>query len=146
MSWRLYLWKQAWNDIVEKPLWGWGFGPKVVKTLPGGIVLTEETFISGPHNAYITVIFRLGFPLFVIFVGVPLCFLCRALTARQRVDATQVLALAVVGFSYFNAFFSLGFESPQNSVPAYVLMGLLLAPLWQIAGLTTDKESVPRHS
>ncbi len=146
MSWRLYLWKQAWNDIVEKPLWGWGFGPKVVKTLPGGKVLTEETFISGPHNAYITVIFRLGFPLFVIFIGVPLCFLCRALSARQRVDATQVLALAVIGFSYFNAFFSLGFESPQNSVPAYVLMGLLLAPLWQIAGPITDKESVPRHS
>jgi len=146
MSWRLYLWKQAWNDIVEKPLWGWGFGPTVVKTLPGGIVLTEETFISGPHNAYITVIFRLGFPLFVIFIAVPLCFLYRALSARQRVDATQVLALAVIGFSYFNAFFSLGFESPQNSVPAYALMGLLLAPLWQIAVPVTDKESVPRHS
>lgn len=146
MSWRLYLWRQAWNDIVEKPLWGWGFGPKVVKTLPGGKVLTDETFISGPHNAYITVIFRLGFPLFVIFIGVPLCFVCRALTARQRVDATQVLALAVIGFSYISAFFTLGFESPQTSVPAYVLMGLLLAPLWQIAGLTTDKESVPRHS
>jgi hypothetical protein len=145
MSWRLYLWRQAWNDIVEKPLWGWGFGPKVVKTLPGGKVLTEENFISGPHNAYITVIFRLGFPLFVIFIGVPLCFLCRALSARQRVDATQVLALAVIGFSYFNAFFSLGFESPQNSVPAYVLMGLLLAPLWQIgqiAGTATDNEPI----
>lgn len=145
MSWRLYLWRQAWNDIVEKPLWGWGFGPKVVKTLPGGKVLTEENFISGPHNAYITVIFRLGFPLFVIFIAVPLCFLCRALSARQRMDATQALALAVIGFSYFNAFFSLGFESPQNSVPAYVLMGLLLAPLWQIAGTATDNESIAGH-
>jgi hypothetical protein len=130
MSWRLHLWNQALSEIAQKPLWGWGFGPIVVKTLPGGVVLTEETFISGPHNAYITVIYRLGWPLFFVFMCVPLCFLYRAAKSRRRMNEMELIALSVVAYSYFNAFFSLGFESPQNSVPAYILMGLLVGSLW----------------
>lgn len=129
MSWRLYLWKNTWSDIAEKPFWGWGFGPIVVKTLPNGRVLDKESFISGPHNAYLTVIFRLGWPLFLTFLAVPAWFFILSYKVRGQLEDVHLIALAVTIYSYFSAFFNIGFEAPQSSVPAYVLMGLLASPL-----------------
>lgn len=132
MSWRLHLWKSAWSDIAEKPFWGWGFGPVIVKTLSDGTELSGEDFISGPHNAYLSVIYRLGWPLFVIFVAIPICFFYRGYLALINLGEIQLIAFGVICYSYFNASISLGFESPQTSIPAYTLIGLMMAPLWHI--------------
>jgi len=125
MSWRIYLWKNVINDIKEKPWFGWGFGPRIVKGIPSAPVLTKK-FISGPHNAYLSVAFRLGIVLAGVFLIIPLLFFVRVHSRRKSLGLVQILAATVVFYSYINAFFNIGFESPQDSVPAYLLMGLLM--------------------
>lgn len=124
MSWRLHLWKNAFNNILEKPWFGWGFGPWVVKHEPHR-ELTPETFISGPHNGYLTVVFRLGVFLAAVFFAVPAIFLTKLISERRSLQPIELLTASVIFYSYFNAMFNIGFESPQDSVPAYLLLGLL---------------------
>jgi hypothetical protein len=125
MSWRLFLWRNTINDIAEKPWIGWGFGPWVVKSDPSG-PLTPETFISGPHNAYLTLAFRLGLPLTFVFLLIPALSLFYLLTKRKKIQLLHITAAGTIFYSYFSALFNIGFESPQDSVPVYILIGLLL--------------------
>lgn len=127
MSWRMHIWRNVWADIQQHPFWGWGFGPNIVRSLSWGPNPVTEHFVSGPHNAYLTVVYRLGVPLGVAFLAIPALFFLRAFAQRSTLTDIDLLALATIAFSYFHALLNIGFESPQYSVPAYMLMGILLA-------------------
>lgn len=61
-SWRLEAWKIAWRKFIDAPLWGIGYGPKII-TSPINNVDTND-----PHNSYLAFLVRHGCLIFCAYL------------------------------------------------------------------------------
>jgi len=127
LAWRLHMWKQAWNGILESPIIGKGFGPLTVKTHPWGKPAVDEvtkTPISGPHNSFLTVIFRVGFFGFILFL-LPIVFILQNFIRSNK--NKPYLWLTFFGFIalVLNTAFNVILENPQGAVWFWMFLAFL---------------------
>jgi hypothetical protein len=128
-SWREEFWKHDFRVAVHHPLTGVGFGPpsNFCFSATGECWDTRESNdpaqVSGPHNGFIDILFRMGFVGLFLMLGV----LWTAVRAGIRAlpDPTARTALALLLFATVTAFFSVALEGPYMGVPFWALVGML---------------------
>lgn len=127
ISWRYHLWASAMQEWKQKPLLGVGFGEPIVKSVSFGYLFIDGKRISGPHNSFITLLYRLGVVGVLAFLSIWLTPLLLTLfSAVFRNGDAEVLASATAGIcmAFFCAF-NICLESPQGGVPFWLFLGLL---------------------
>jgi hypothetical protein len=133
IAFRLEVWAKALDKIKTSPLTGIGFGPA-----PG---LYPEELCDTPysptsncgnaHNTYITLILRMGIPVFLLFVFLNLVVLARMVRRPHKSSAllrspmmAPYLAAGLASLLLFGLM-SLFFESPYLSPLYWVILGLV---------------------
>lgn len=128
MAFRMHLWKQTWDGWRQKPVFGHGFGPRMFTTQVNGYpAMSEGKWISGPHNSYLTIAFRMGafglLACLAILLGGFLAFL------RRPKSPEAYFALFATASTWFYAVFNVCLENPQAGVWPWLFLGCLAAPL-----------------
>ena len=137
-SWRLAFWKQDLRATMRQPLTGVGFGPGANFCFLG--LCQDQRFsreadqISGPHNSYVDVAYRMGLPGIALLVALLVLALVRARRALARARGagdeddliTIRLAIATFLFVAITAFFSVALEGPFIGIFFWVTLALLL--------------------
>jgi hypothetical protein len=136
-SWRLAFWSYDIRRAAERPFTGIGFGP------PSNFVWEGQRYdlrrtrdpneITGPHNSFVNILFRAGFPaaaVMLLLIAMALRRAARALSrARAAVDVELAEAIRVaVAFFVFNtvtASFSVSLEAPFLAIPFWVALGTI---------------------
>lgn len=125
MAFRLFLWKQTWEGFLEKPVLGQGFGPRIALTqLNGQEAVVDGKWISGPHNSFLTIAFRLGLVGLLLFFGFIFSTIYYA-WKRGRRDPRFPLALAIFLCVNFFALFNVCLENPQSGIWYWSFLGAL---------------------
>ncbi|MGK5087752.1 O-antigen ligase family protein [Bdellovibrionota bacterium FG-2] len=136
MAWRMHLWRQTFKKFLTAPLFGLGFGPRAVDTILGGVpaIGSEGNWISGPHNSFLMLLFRVG-----IFGTLPLTFLLlyamfqftQRMITRQTSMAEVAAAMSLASVCLF-ACFNVCLENPQNGIWFWFFLGTLVARDWSL--------------
>ena len=133
IGWRQHLWKQVIAGWRQNPWFGRGFGPRMYMTdVTGGrAVGPDGKWISGPHNSYLTILFRMG------LVGLfGFCFFCvpvvmrsfsRMLNQVRGGNFLGALNFATFLSIAFFTFFNVSLENPQSGIWFWVFLGILVA-------------------
>lgn len=131
-AFRLHLWKQAWDGFLAKPLWGQGFGPRIVHTqVNGEIAYWDGNWFSGPHNSFLTVAFRMGSLGIFLLLALNLLLVREVWKLRRNLSSDLVIyGSAVINMNAF-AFFNVALENPQSGIWYWFFMGALLVALKQ---------------
>ncbi len=127
MRWRKHLWAQAWEGFVSSPWFGKGFGPHVVTTVFNGYpAIQDGRWISGPHNSYLTVLFRGGIlgslPLLAMLVSVGLSGVRSWALRRFRLGVPELAAAVFLSAAAY-AVFNVGLENPHNGNWFWIFLG-----------------------
>jgi O-antigen ligase len=139
-SWRLEFWRQDIKATLDRPLTGVGFGPGANFCFLGLChdqrYTREADQISGPHNSYVDVAYRMGIPGIAALIGLMVLALMRARRAMVRARAggdataedlvTVRIAVATFLFVAITAFFSVALEGPFIGIFFWVTLALLL--------------------
>jgi O-antigen ligase len=128
-SWRGEFWKHDLRVAVHHPLTGIGFGPPSNFCFSGNgecwdTRLTHDAAqISGPHNGFVDVFYRMGLPGLLLLLGL----LGTAVRAGIRAlpDPAARTSLALLLFAATTAFFSVALEGPYMGIPFWALVGML---------------------
>jgi len=128
-SWRTEFWRHDLRAVAHHPVTGVGFGPPADFCFKqnGECWDTREshdpTQISGPHNGYIDVFYRMGLPGLLLLLGL----IWSALRAGRSAlpDETARIGIALLLFAAVTAFFSVALEGPYMGVPFWALIGML---------------------
>lgn len=124
-AWRGYLWEQTIDAWKTRPWFGFGFGTPVVRSvLYGDVITAEGRRISGPHNSYLSLLFRLG----VVGLMPLLLLLVAALTRIKGLYGDSVLAFqfSLTGAAAWYALFNVGLENPFNGNWFWIGLGGIL--------------------
>ena len=124
MAWRRFLWRQTWDGFMTEPLIGPGFGPHMFTKQPNGTLpITDGKWISGPHNSYLTLLYRtgaIGFALFLIMIfGAAKNFVHHSSTKEVRIAALAFFSVALY------AGFNVCLENPQSGTWFWLFLGAL---------------------
>jgi hypothetical protein len=140
-AWRLNAARQLLSRSVKGPvpfLFGAGFGRpsrfwdfgEWWDTRTGGGGAGDPTVV-GPHDGVVDVIYRMGWPAAVVFVGLLLAVLAGALRRIRRArpsDARVLRSLVAVSIAgIFTFLTSDGLRGPQFAVPFICVVSLLAA-------------------
>lgn len=137
VKWRLAYWKELVSRTPDSPLVGVGFGKPAAFTwndvdydYRDG---TGEFDVTGPHNAFVSTLYRLGIPALIVLVL--LIFLAlrnvwRALRAEGTPEerVTLVTLAGILAASIGTASFNEAFTAPYLGIFFWVSLGMLL--LW----------------
>lgn len=132
-AWRRHLWDQAIKGFLAAPWTGQGFGPRVVLTLRkndstdlgkgGSAAIHDGRWISGPHNSFLTVAFRMGFlgliPLALLLLGVAREFVISGFRSRSALTAAAGFAAV-----FLYAAFNVCLENPHQGDWFWVFLGV----------------------
>jgi hypothetical protein len=122
MAFRMHLWQQAWDSFLSAPLFGVGFGTRILHTQVNGFpAMVGGRWISGPHNSYLTVLARLG------LVGGILFFLLLGALAwnlkTKNMSPVHFVAISCIFTALFFAFFNVCLENPQGGIWFWLFWG-----------------------
>jgi O-antigen ligase len=131
MRWRAHLWRQAWYGFTDRPWIGHGFGPRVVTTLVDGKpAIYAERWISGPHNSYLTLLFRVGalgaIPLVVMLLAMAFWGIRSWALARFRLGFPETVSAIFLSAAAY-AVFNVGLENPHNGNWFWIFLGAWFA-------------------
>lgn len=120
IEWRLLSWYEVIDGILARPL-GHGFST-------WEFWFTARDPLTGSHNDYLDLAYRVGVPGLVAFFALPVSLIRQTRQLVQRTGpVSQVLPItvcaAILAFLVF-ASFNVVLESPQLSVLFWVLLGL----------------------
>jgi O-antigen ligase len=128
-SWREEFWKHDLRGAVHHPVTGVGFGPASDFCFSGNgecwdTRLTRDADqISGPHNGFVDVLYRMGLPGLLLLLG--LLWTAVRSGLRALPDPVARTALALLLFATVTAFFSVALEGPYMGIPFWALVGML---------------------
>jgi O-antigen ligase len=120
IAWRLSSWYEVLTGIVDQPF-GHGFST-------WDFAFTIKNPLTGSHNDYLDLAYRIGVPGLVAFLALPVALIRQTRQlAQQTGPAAQLLPVticaAMVSFLVL-ASFNVSIESPQVSILFWVLLGL----------------------
>jgi hypothetical protein len=131
MVWRFHLWKQAWSGFAERPWLGQGFGPHVVQTVFGGKpAISDGKWISGPHNSFLSIAFRVGIVGVLSLAGM-MVYAARswfrgmivAIRKRSLINGVpEVLTACFVAMCLY-AMFNVCMENPHYGIWFWLFLG-----------------------
>jgi O-Antigen ligase len=123
-------WAEAWARVTDHPMFGEGFGKPFV--FYDSVQRRWWTDDVRPHNAYLTILYKMGLLGLAAFALVHLAFYTAAYGAwrsgRSPVIRSCIFGLmtALLGMQVYG-FFNLLFESPFLAVVYWSVMGLILS-------------------
>lgn len=120
VDWRLHAWSEVLAEVVTQPF-GHGFAT-------WDFWFTMPNPLTGSHNDYLDLAYRIGVPGLVAFVALPVALVrqTRALVQRTGPLAQRLPTTACAGVLAFLVFaaFNVVLESPQVSILFWVLLGV----------------------
>jgi O-antigen ligase len=133
-EWRLAFWEHLLSDSVSNPVLGAGFGAPSSFAWGGNLYDSRtgdprDPFnVTAPHNSFVNVIYRAGWPAFLALAvlmaiaAVRLLRLTRTLEGEARATALWILTALVV--TTIVAGLSAALEGPYMGIFFWVLLGL----------------------
>jgi len=118
---RMSIWKRTIELTNERALPGWGLGTyKVIFPIKSGL---PDTPVKTAHNDWLQMLFEIGYPLFILFVGVNITTFLRLLNQyrEDKIKYSRVLA----GYSIIVVDMMVHF--PMRMIQTVLLMLLFLA-------------------
>ncbi len=118
-AWRLLSWLEVSAGIADNPL-GHGFAH-------WDFAFTMLKPLSGSHNSYLDLAYRVGVPGLLVFLALPVRLIGRTRRLVQRAPSGQALPIAVctcVLAYLIYAFFNVVLETPYMSIFFWVLLGI----------------------
>jgi hypothetical protein len=134
IAWRLSAWREVLGGIVTQPL-GHGFAT-------WDFSFTIGNPLTGSHNDYLDLAYRIGVPGLVAFLALPVSMIRETRQLAQRTGPLpQLLPItvcaAMLAFLVFTSF-NVDLESPQVSILFWVLLGLGSGALHDRRRTTTE--------
>jgi hypothetical protein len=134
VDWRQKLWTQVIDDLTSSRAWltGLGFGPILPERYDIELPQDDSEPLRNVHNSHLTIMARVGFPGFAIWVllwtvwTVHLVRFIRRRPGRLK-DPSAALAAWLIGASaafMVNAFFDPALEGPHGAIWLFALVGL----------------------
>jgi hypothetical protein len=142
-EWRLYWWKHITNDVNQKnPLFGLGFGTDIATEFHKRFFRTpfaspEIARTRGAHNAFFTVLARMGWLGALFFcgvVGVQLWYFILAIRALRYglLPSTQAFLWGSNICGFVITFFQYAWEASYSAIPFWTCLGLSYAFIDQL--------------
>jgi len=155
IRWRLDIWKQTIDEILEHPVFGWGYGIQIdylvwEKRLSLIRAMGGSTGILPPHNHVLAVAYKMGLVGLALFLFINfriffygLCYLRKCKSQFNR----RFLIAALAGLVYWHsmAFFFDILESPPTGIFLWVLLGCILGIVYVDRNLKTNHEVHEGH-
>jgi hypothetical protein len=142
--WRKHWWAAIRNEVskdYETMFFGLGYGYPLGKLNSNGV---EKEGVRSPHNIFYFTLAYSGIVGFAIFCWLAICVLL--LQWRVFKVSGQTLGLIYFIYTLVGAFFGNLIETPQASIPLYLLIGMITGPtLLQTDQLYDDEQPVPAH-
>jgi hypothetical protein len=142
-TWRMLWWEQIWkgvNSDTTTTLFGYGYGFDLFSLAPEQVRSGQAQDIRTPHSVFY---YALGY---TGWVGVALFALLQASIARLQWRAFrksgQPFGLLWWLAGLLMAFISNFFETPFQSIPFYLIMGMTMAPVFWL-NCPPGKEDLP---
>lgn len=132
LKWRKAWWDEIWISVHQEPereLFGYGYGFDLFSLAPPSVRAGQATDIRTPHNVFYYALGYTGWVGVAIF-GLFMLALLQLQWAAFRISG-QAFGIAWWVASLAIAFFSNFFETPFQSIPFYLLMGMSMAPVFQ---------------
>jgi hypothetical protein len=130
LAWRKHLWNQALDGYHAAPLMGQGFAKRIVETLIwGSLAKMDGNWISGPHNSFLAIAFRMGIiGIFFLFCAIGIALYIGIINRKFNPISTLIFAGFIGIFAYAN--FNVCLENPQAGIWFwFFLSGLALSKL-----------------
>jgi O-antigen ligase len=136
IAWRLNSWYEVLAGVVDQPF-GHGFAT-------WDFAFTSRDPLTGSHNDYLDLAYRIGVPGLVAFLALPVSLVRQTRQLAQRTGPmAQLLPVtvcaAMVSFLVL-ATFNVSIESPQVSILFWVLLGLGSGTVFDRQQSTPDDE------
>jgi len=139
-DWRLKWWQKITRDVTnQSPLFGFGFGYDIASDFHREFfrvasVNPEISRTRGAHNAFFTVLARMGWIGGLFFLGVvavQLWYFARAIVAFRDglIPPSQAYFWGSNICAFVITFFQYAWEAPYSAIPVWMCMGLSYAYL-----------------
>jgi hypothetical protein len=139
-EWRLFWWKKIARDVnAANPVFGFGFGADITTEFHQQFFRTtannpDVARTRGAHNAFFTVLARMGWLGAILFLGVvfvQLSYFLRAISAFRngQIPPTQAFLWGSNVCAFVITFFQYAWEAPYSAIPFWTCMGLSYAYL-----------------
>jgi len=135
-DWRLKLWSEIYERVVEGPLFwtGSGFGANIPAEY-GHSLNTDEGTVRSPHSVHLAILARMGVPGMLLWVSLLITFVVRTIHAihyaRLSTDvywrSVLVWLLALSMAAIVNSSFETTLEGPQGAIPFWCCVGATIA-------------------
>lgn len=140
IKWRLNIWRQTGEEILEHPIFGWGFGIQVNykvwgKELSWLKAMGASTGILPAHNHVLAVTYKMGLVGLALFLFINfrvffygLCYIKKCQPGLNR----RFLIASLAGLVYWHgmAFFFDVLESPPTGIFLWILLGCILGVVY----------------
>lgn len=126
--WRMVVWGETMSRISEKPIFGWGMGPPIVKRE----MIPDFARTNDPHNSFLAILFRMGMLGFGTFMLLLFIFYLQSIRFLLATKDSQIRAyvLGLLGCHIFMivfSFFNVVLEGPHHGIWFWIIMGLTIA-------------------
>lgn len=139
-EWRLFWWKKIARDVnAANPIFGFGFGADITTEFHKQFFRTsannpDVARTRGAHNAFFTILARMGWLGAILFLGVvcvQLSYFWRAISAFRegQIPPTQAFLWGSNICAFVITFFQYAWEAPYSAIPFWTCMGLSYAYL-----------------
>jgi O-antigen ligase len=139
-EWRLFWWKKIARDVnAANPVFGFGFGADITTEFHQQFFRTtanspDVARTRGAHNAFFTILARMGWFGAILFLGVvvvQLSYFWRAILAFKNglIPPTQAYLWGSNICAFVITFFQYAWEAPYSAIPFWTCMGLSYAYL-----------------
>ena len=138
--WRKHWWMEIRNEVFKEPkteIFGLGYGYPLAH-LAGRDVEKQGT--RSPHSIFYFTLAYSGFVGVAIFFWLEICVAKLLWRAYKKTGQPFGLIYFVYGFS--GSFFGNFIETPQGGIPFYLLLGLLVGPMFLFMSPVNDAEEI----
>jgi len=132
---RVHMWSQSIRGFLDSPIYGNGYSKLIVLTHPDGSPAKEGgKWISGPHNSFLTLLFRGGLVGFVPFILL-IWFTLKRRSLVIHNPLNQTLYISFISISFY-AFLNVCLENPQGGTWFWIFLSGLIANLKRVPNVT----------
>lgn len=137
IKWRLDIWEQTGEEILERPVFGWGYGTQIdylifTRRLSWIRIKSGQSGIVPPHNHLLSITYKmgiLGLALF-LFINAYIFFYGLSYLKKCRSEFNRRFLMgALGGLLYWHgmAFFFDVLESPPTGIYLWIILGTILS-------------------